>query len=61
MIFEREKTKIDTEFLPLIEEAELYSELYTEDYLKFLATDAYTSNIDLRIGNKIPKGVMGNL
>lgn len=61
MIFEREKTKIDTQFLPLIEEAQLYSELYTPEYLRFLASDAYTSNLDITVGDKIPASVLGKL
>lgn len=61
MIFEKAKTEIETEFLTSIEEAKLYPFLYTTDYLKFLAADAYTSNVELTIGERIPNAVLGKL
>lgn len=61
MIFDRERTKIDTEFLPLIEEAVLYKDLYSDEYLKFLSTDAYTKNLQITVGNKIPNTVLGKI
>ena len=61
MIFQKAKTQIETEFLALIEQAQLYPSLYTKEYLKFLASDAYTSNVDLTVGNKIPNGVIGKI
>lgn len=54
MIFEKEKTKIETEFLVAFEEAQLYPQLYTDKFISFLAHDALTSNLTLTLGNKIP-------
>lgn len=60
MIFEKEKTKIETEFLVAFEEAELYPQLYTEKFISFLALDALTTNVTLTLGNKIPNIILDN-
>lgn len=54
MIYEREKTKIETEFLAAFEEAKMYPALLTDKYLNFLAYDALTSNLTLVMGDKVP-------
>ena len=54
MIFEKAKAEIDTDFLVLFEEAKMYPDLLTEKYLKYLATDAYTSNATIYTGDQIP-------
>lgn len=59
MIFEKEKTQIDTQFLAALEEAELYPQLYSEKYLTFLASDAYSSNATYTIGSKVPNINLG--
>lgn len=50
MIEEKFKAQIDTEFLASLAEAELIPALYTDRYLQFLATDAFSSNVTLTIG-----------
>ena len=60
-IFEKKKTEIQVEFMAQIEEAELYPQVYTEQYLRYLIADSFTSNVSLRIGDKIPKGMMGKI
>lgn len=50
MIYEKAKTQIDTEFLAALEEAELLPQLYTDKYLLFLASDAYSSNATFTVG-----------
>lgn len=59
MIYEKEKTKVDTEFLVAFEEAELFPALYTEKYLYFLASDAFSSNATFTIGEKVPNINLG--
>ena len=54
IIYDKAKAEIETEFLALIEEASLYPALLTENYLKFLATDAFTSNATIYLGDKMP-------
>lgn len=54
MIYEKEKTKIETEFLAAFEEAKMYPALLTEEYLNYLAYDALTSNLTLVMGDKVP-------
>ena len=54
MIFEREKTKIETEFLAAFEEAKMYPALLTQKYLNFLAYDALTSNLTMVMGDRVP-------
>ena len=54
MIYEKSKTLVDTEFLAAFEEAELFPQLYTDKYLYFLASDAFSSNTIYSIGDKIP-------
>lgn len=54
MIYEKAKTQIDSEFMAAIEEAKNYPILYTDSYLKYLATDAITSNLTLILGDEIP-------
>lgn len=54
MIYEKEKTKIETEFLAAFEEATMYPALLTEQYLNYLAYDALTSNLTLVMGDKVP-------
>ena len=54
MIYEKEKTKIETEFLASFEEATMYPALLTEKYLNYLAYDALTSNVTLIMGDKVP-------
>lgn len=54
MIYEKEKTKIETEFLTAFEQAKMYPALLTEKYLNFLAYDALTSNLTLIMGDKVP-------
>lgn len=60
MIFEKEKTKIETEFLASFEEAKLYPQLYTDKFISYLAYDALTTNVTLTVGNKIPNIMVGN-
>lgn len=60
MIFEKEKTKIETEFLASFEEATLYPQLYTEKFISYLAYDALTTNVTLIVGNKIPNILIDN-
>jgi hypothetical protein len=54
MIFEREKTKIETEFLASFAEATMYPSLLTAKYLNYLAYDALTSNLTLIMGDRVP-------
>lgn len=54
MIYEKEKTKIETEFLASFEQATMYPALLTVKYLNFLAYDALTSNVTLIMGDKVP-------
>jgi hypothetical protein len=54
MIYEKAKTQIDNEFMADIEEAKNYPILFTDSYLKYLATDAITSNLTLIVGDQIP-------
>jgi hypothetical protein len=54
MIFEREKTKIETEFLASFAEATMYPALLTAKYLNYLAYDALTSNLTLIMGDRVP-------
>ena len=58
MIFEKEKTKIETEFLTAFEEAQLYPQLYTDKFISYLAYDALTTNVTLTLGNKIPNIIL---
>lgn len=60
MIFEKEKTKIETEFLAAFEEAQLYPQLYTDKFISYLAYDALTTNVTLTLGNKIPNIILDN-
>lgn len=50
MIEEKFKAQIDTEFLAALEEAELIPHLYTDKYLSYLASDAFTSNATITVG-----------
>ena len=54
MIFQKEKTKIETEFLASFEEAEMYPYLLTDKYLNYLAYDVLTSNTTFVMGDKVP-------
>lgn len=54
MIYEREKTRIETEFLASFEEAKLYPVLLTAKYLNYLAYDALTSNLTMVMGDRVP-------
>lgn len=54
IIYDKAKAEIETEFLTLFEEATLYPALLTENYLKFLAADAFTSNATIYLGDKVP-------
>ena len=54
MIYGREKTKIETEFLVAFEEAKLYPVLLSAKYLNYLAYDALTSNLTMIMGDRIP-------
>ncbi len=54
MIFQREKTNIQAQFLSDFQQVKLYDKLFTDQYLSFLAHDALTSNLTLIIGDKIP-------
>ena len=60
MIYEKEKTKIETEFLAAFEEATLYPQLYTDKFITYLALDALTTNVTLTLGNKIPNIILDN-
>lgn len=59
MIYEKSKTLVDTEFLAALEEAELLPQLYTDKYLYYLASDAFSSNTTYSIGEKIPNINLG--
>ncbi len=61
MIFEKEKTKIETEFLAAFEEATMYPALLTDKYLNYLAYDALTSNVTLIMGDRIPNLDLGKM
>ena len=61
MIEEKFKAQIDTEFLASLAEAELIPALYTDQYLHFLASDAFSSNITLTVGEKIPNVNIGGM
>jgi hypothetical protein len=37
-----------------LEEADLYPELLTDDYLRFLAGEALTSNLVITAGSQVP-------
>ena len=54
IIFDKAKAEIDTEFLALEEEAQLYPALFTADYLRYMAQDAFTSNATINVGDKVP-------
>lgn len=51
---EREKALINSEFAAAFEEAELYQELFTDDYLRFLAGEALTTNLTITAGSEVP-------
>ena len=50
MIEDKFKAQIDTEFIASLAEAELIPALYTDQYLHYLASDAFSSNATLNIG-----------
>ncbi len=54
MVFEKEKTQIDTDFMASLELAKSYPQLFTDRFLSYLASDALTSNVHLMIGTEIP-------
>jgi len=53
-IVQREKALVNAEFSAAFEEAELYNELFTDDYLRFLAGEALTSNLTITAGSQVP-------
>lgn len=58
IIFDKAKAQIDTQFLTAFEEAELNPLLFSEEYLKFMITDAYTSNATFIIGDQVPDAMI---
>lgn len=54
IIEEKFKAETETEFLTSFAQAELYPTLYTPAYLNYLAQEAYTSNMTLIVGDKVP-------
>jgi hypothetical protein len=40
--------------LTSFEEAQLYPQLFTDEFISYLAYDALTSNLTLTVGDKIP-------
>lgn len=57
IIVEREKAKVNSEFLAAFEEAELSTQLLTDDYLRFLAGEALTTNLAITAGSQVPNVV----
>ena len=45
---------METEFLAALQQASLYPQLLTPDYLRYLAIQALTSNLTLSAGDKVP-------
>lgn len=58
MIYEKAKAQIDVDFLAAEQQADLLPLLYNKKYLKFLAKDAFSSNVNFTVGKKIPKMIM---